>query len=179
MTEKREIELFVTLDKSDAYKTGMLVFREAYKWQYRLALAASLLFCLFFLAVHFGAPQERRWELYSFDVAIVPPIVIFLFPYMVIGAAARATFRANPRASQTTRLVFSSEGILSESSFGRSETKWGMYARVRETKEYFLLYPSLKVAHGLPKRCFTSADALATFRDILRTSIAGRIDLES
>jgi len=31
MTEKREIELFVTLDKSDAYKTGMLVFREAYK----------------------------------------------------------------------------------------------------------------------------------------------------
>jgi hypothetical protein len=179
MTVRQEVEVAITLNKRDAYRAGMLVFRQTYKWQYRLAFVASVLFCLFFLALHFGAPAERRWEISSFDVALIPPIVVYFFPHLVIGSTARAIFRVNPRAKETTRYVFSRDGIVAESPVGRADLNWKMYVKVRETREYFLLYPSLKSANPFPKRCFTSLDDLAAFREILRESIAGPVDLES
>jgi hypothetical protein len=179
MQENGTIEVTITLSKRDVFRGGLLLFRESYKWHFRIALGISVLISLFFLAVFFGAPPERRSELYSaLFVAIGLPTFVYCFPFLILGAVGRSLFRNNPRLKEPTRYIFSQEGIIAESPVGRAELNWSLYLRVREAGEYFLLYTSPKLANALPKRCFSSKEDIRRFREVLRLSISGRVEVQ-
>ncbi len=179
MNELQPIEIVVALQKRDLFRSGLLVFRENYKWQFRLAFGLSVLVSIFFLAMRVAAPADERWHFYSFDMVFLLPILVYGFPLFILSTVARSLWRNQPRLKEPTTYLFTLAGIHVQSFAGSSDLNWSLYLKARETRDYFLLYTSPKFAHALPKRCFASEADLVGFRELIRSAIAGPVVMQS
>ena len=178
MADLKSIEITMTVTRRDVFRSGLLVFRQNYKWRYLISITIAALIGIFFAAMHLiGAPPNQRFELYSFDVVIGLPILVYFFPHLVIGGVARSLYNNNRHMSEPTRILFSPSGVTTESSVLHTDVKWTVYDRILETRDYFLLYTSPKIAGGLPKRCFSSDADLRAFRDLVRSKLGEKADL--
>jgi YcxB-like protein len=173
------VELSCAPTKRDVFRAGLLVWREHFRWRYRIAIAICAFPGIFAVLMNIIAPAAERSVLYGLDLAIALPFLIYLFPHTILFLVTRTMFRDNPRLAEPTRYTFSASGVVAESYAGRSELKWTVYRRIRETSEYFLLYTSPRVAGPLPKRCFSSENDIQLFRELVRSSVNGTVELRS
>src|SRR5579862_8580573 len=65
-----------------------------------------------------------------------------LGPYL----AARSWLKNSPNAGKPTRYTFSDSSIFVESTTGKTDLRWTGVIRVRELREFFLLYVQKKLA---------------------------------
>jgi hypothetical protein len=69
------------------------------------------------------------------------------------------------------RLGFSDEGLTTSGPSDSGSIRWDAFYRSYETRHNFLLYISRVTFITVPKRCFTNAEEIRTFRSILQTSL--------
>jgi hypothetical protein len=173
------VEFSCAPTKREFFRAGLLVWREHFRWRYRIAIVLSLFPAIFAMLMNLVAPAGERSMLYGLDVAIALPFLVYFFPHPILFLAVRIMFRDNPRLAEPTRYIFSASGVLAESYAGRSDLKWTAYRRIRETSKYLLLYTSPRVAGTLPKRCFASENDIRFFRELVRASVNGTVELRS
>jgi YcxB-like protein len=171
------IEVTFQPTKHDSFRGGMLVFRERFKWIYRIALAISVLLVIPVLLMNIFADPSDRPSLYPLDQVIVLPFAVYFFPSAILGATVRAMFRGNSHASDQVTYAFTQAGIEITSFARNASLQWQLYVRARETEEYFLLYPTPGSAVVIPKRCFLSDQDVRDLRDLLRASISGSVEV--
>jgi hypothetical protein len=179
MPNERAVEVSFAPNKRDLFRSGLLVWRRHFRWQYRIAIGVSSLLALFVLLMNLVAEPGERSMLYGLDVVFIVPFVVYFFPHIILDAVIRTMFRDNPPLAQPSRYVFSASGVVVESSTGRSDLNWSIYQRVWETPDYFLLYTGQRTAGALPKRYFSSEEDIRAFRERLRSSVSGRVELQS
>ena len=96
----------------------------------------------------------------------IPILVVFFSPML---SAQKAL--TDERLKRGIKYQFSDAGIHVESSVAKADLQWAAIRHVIETGSAFLLLPSANIAHTLPKRCFATAEDVASTRELLRTNI--------
>ena len=100
-------------------------------------------------------------------LALVFPL-LFVFGLPLLSAQKITT---NERLKLGVRYLFSSAGLYVETSVAKADLQWRAIQQAVETKSAFLLFPSVNVAHTLPKRCFADAADVAAFRQLLLANV--------
>lgn len=81
--------------------------------------------------------------------------------------APKLAFRSNPKLAEEYELTFSHEDIHFRTPGIDSRLKWSHYSRVLVDSDFFLLYYGEHYFSVIPKRVFSSAEALETFENLL------------
>ena len=91
-------------------------------------------------------------------VAILLAIVALIF--LVLGFTYITSQSQRQQTKKECKLSVSENGVISESSIGRSEIKWSGIVKIRQSRNYILFYFSERAALLIPKRVFVNrADA--------------------
>jgi len=110
-----------------------------------------------------GAEAVGEW-LYPYLVGAVPTIIL-LVP---LGTLVRVwIIRRTPSVSGKRRYTFSDEGIKIEFDAATLELKWTFYTRIKETRDFFLLYVTGSFCNIVPKRSFVNSEQLEFFRSLV------------
>jgi hypothetical protein len=130
-------------------------------------LLALCLLCLAYLAYQVAVNKELN------PVAVGVGIAVFsLFLYFPIWwlrrFVARRFIDKNPHLLGPTRHTIGPTGIEISSANGASTLNWSAIIKATESPEIFLLFPQSNYAMIVPKRCFSSADEVQAYREILR-----------
>jgi hypothetical protein len=177
MSQPRTIGVRVELSLAELYRANLWVCG-----RFEPKRVAALLVSIAFL----GA---MIWKLLSSSendvLAQLSPVVGWvLFPALLLGVTFGAPYfvmrtqaRRNPKILQPSDYSFSERGVEITGTFGKSAVFWTAFDKVRETKEFFLLYILPRRAYPLPKRCFSSDAEISEFRELLRNTYRGKLDL--
>lgn len=84
---------------------------------------------------------------------------------------AKRVFRQQRSLQLPFELSWTDEGLFSRNEQGSYNTLWSDFVRWKENDRLFLLYVSDVMFHILPKRVFPNAEALSSFRELLRSRI--------
>ena len=179
MSQLRTVEVRTQLSLAELYRANFLVFDT-----FEVKKAILLLISAAFL----GA---MIWKLLSASgngqlSEVSPAVGLVLFPLALGGVAfgipyvvLRTQVRKRPKMLGPAEYSFSVQGVQMVGPFGRSELVWAAFERIRETKEFFFLYFLARQAYVLPKRCFASRAEIAEFREMIRGSHPGKLELRS
>lgn len=96
----------------------------------------------------------------------IVPMICVLIPLMPFIAARKAM--RDPRTKAGFKYRFSRDAIQLEGAAGKSELNWAAFVDVREVPAAVFLFINRQFFHLIPKRCFTTPQDLASFREILR-----------
>ena len=181
MSDKVPLEAVVQLTRRDVYRANVAIILASKKpWQWVLyllvqtALGSIMFFALFSLF---------RGEKASWIALLWGPLFFLLFtPYLWFGApffAARSLLRSNPNTAKEVQWLFFPGRIETHGPVSDTTLKWSVFHTIRETDEQFLLYLQKNFANVLPKRSFRSIAEVNAFRELVRSSFAGKIVLRS
>ena len=91
--------------------------------------------------------------------------------FLYVPWKARRVFRQQRSLQLPFELSWSEEGFVSRNEQGSYKTLWSDLVRWKENEQLFLLYISDAMFHILPKRAFPDAEAVSSFRELLRARI--------
>jgi hypothetical protein len=92
------------------------------------------------------------------------------FLYFLFGSGPREVYRKlNPATRDLEQSFrFTEEGIEARLQTGEAKLDWKTWMKFRETDRFFLLYPAQEMVTVLPKRAFTGAAEIDSFRELLK-----------
>ena len=90
------------------------------------------------------------------------------FAYFV---TPRRHYESNPKLRERYELDFHDEGILFRSKGVESRLEWGLYSKVLETAEFYLLMYGKDMFTVIPKRAFRDQLHENVFRELLRRKL--------
>jgi len=105
--------------------------------------------------------------------ALVYPAVGLLALSWLFGVIPMLAVRRMNAAARDREQVFtfSDDGAEVVTSAGEAKFPWSAWIKYRETRRFFMLYPSKQVVHVLPKRAFSSEQELVDLRNLLKQKI--------
>jgi hypothetical protein len=179
MSQSRTIEVHTHLSSGELYRAGLTVCG-----QFETKRAVLFLVSVAFLGVMIwklllASDNEVLAEFSTVIGWILFPVAAYGFTFGVPYILMRVQARKNPKILGPATYSFSEEAVVVTGEFGRSEVFWTAFVKIRETKEFFLLYILSRRAYALPKRCFSSKVDIAEFRELLQQTYRGRLDLRS
>lgn len=158
-----------------------LTFGETFRALLRMAVIAlrylillvglavlTFLICLFI----YNSNSSWRDGAESVDVFLSPyllgavPTLIVMIP--LVSLIRASIIRRTSSISGRRRYTFSDQGIEIDFESAKSELQWPFYARIKETKSFFLLYVTGSFCNIVPKRCFADSAQLDSFRSLVR-----------
>ena len=108
-------------------------------------------------------------------VFILIPIAMNIVVFMVImsiaiGFALVASYlpRLNKTLLTEHKLVASEAGLIEETEFNRTESKWKGILQIRQSRDYIFIYTSQNAAHVVPKRAFSDPMQEAAFFEAIK-----------
>jgi hypothetical protein len=135
------------------------------KLLYRLTYTHPAIVFLHFLGVmmitaYFMNPQSN-WFLYF--------IVIFLLIFPVIlYRSANSNYQATKSLHEPVTYSFGGESFTVTGESFNTTMQWKSLYKIREMRDWFLLYTNKQIAMMVPKNAFASANDLETFRKLSR-----------
>jgi hypothetical protein len=172
-----------TSGKRDALEVAVSVTRwdwaRWYWWvMYRsrgakVALAISAVIALLLGLAATGAPTADQRADYLWLPITIAGWWIVGVPILGVITAARG-YATHASLREPLRFSFSAEGVAVESASVSAQQRWPVYWKAVETGGAFHLYVASAMAQTLPKRCFTSAEQMQRFREIVRAGMGER-----
>lgn len=87
-------------------------------------------------------------------------LAILVLTFLVHGFIYMTSPSQRQQTKKECKLLVSENGVISETTIGRSEIKWSGIVKIRQSRNYILFYFSERAALVLPKRVFVNrADA--------------------
>ena len=152
----------------------LLGFRDYLKANYSFMFRKFKLFLLVFgffavydlvLLIRAGASQPTKyWGL------LIPWGVLAL---MVGGVYfnTKKHMASNRALSERIHYVFSENGIDATAPSSSGHTAWQNVYEAYETKTNFLIFISKSMMYVIPRRCFDSAEQIASFKSLVRSKL--------
>ena len=96
------------------------------------------------------------------------------FLYFLFGSGPREAYRKlNPATRDLEQSFrFTEEGIDARLQTGEAKLDWKTWMKFRETDRFFFLYPAQEMITVLPKRAFSGAVEIDSFRELLKRKFA-------
>jgi hypothetical protein len=122
--------------------------------------------------LYWGNEDQVRDATQNGWIVLIALAFLFVYlSYVTPYTAARSSFKNNLAMRNPIYYSFSDGGVKSETATGCAERLWIAFTRVRETKEFFLLYTSNTIAFPIPKRAFGGEQQVEALRDLLRRNV--------
>jgi YcxB-like protein len=122
--------------------------------------------------VNWGGEDQVRDATQNAWIVLIVLVFLFLYAsYALPYTAARSSFKNNVAMRNPIHYSFSDGGVKTESATGCSDRLWIGVARVRETREFFLLYLSNTMAFPIPKRAFNGEHEIQEFRALVQRNV--------
>ncbi len=127
-------------------------------------IAFPLLILLFFIIKQYADENSVKeiWLSASMWLAI-------MFVFIIIRSFLRLkfAFNSNKKIQENISYSFSDEKICMEGETFSEDFMWNSIYKVKENKEWFLIYQSAQTMNMLPKKYFTK-DQISELRNIIR-----------
>lgn len=129
-------------------------------------LVFPLLALIFFVARQFMEESNERDMLRSASIWF-----LFVFIFIVIRSYFRLknAFYSNKKIQENISYTFTDKNILNKGETFEGEFGWDTVYKVKENKEWFLIYQSAHVMNMVPKKYFTN-DQISGLRNTIRNN---------
>lgn len=107
------------------------------------------------------------WGVFLITFFGVLAVLQIFMPFLI----HRRIYNRNPRLFGMKTVTFDDDGIKSDGAMGRVERGWNAFEKFSETNNLFITYLTRDVVGIVPKRAFSSPEAVAQFRDLLASKI--------
>ena len=128
--------------------------------------AVSVLLLLF--GIYAVATAGLRW--WTVIWFLLAPLEFFNLLSLDSGMV-RYRFRNTPKFAQQMELTFTEESIHLKTPAIESDVKWEMYSNLVENEDLILLIYGKRMYTVIPKRCFSGAEDLNSFRALATKSL--------
>lgn len=129
-------------------------------------LIFPLLALVFFVVKHFMKESNERDISGSASVWF---LVVFVFIVIRSYFRLKNAFHSNKKIQENISYTFTHENVQNRGETFEGEFGWNTVYRVRENKEWFLIYQSAHVMNMVPKKYFTK-DQISELRNIITSN---------
>ena len=135
-------------------------------WFFTLVLPICIVYAAFNYNDQSNFPWAMAW------VCGLWVMFTFVFPYLGVRAAAKS-----PNFQDVLQYTFSEGGIDFAGKYSSAHLDWKLVTRVNENNPYVMFQVGRQSLHLIPKACFSSED-LKSLKELLRTSVSGKVRLK-
>jgi hypothetical protein len=118
---------------------------------------------VFFVVKHFMEESDERDLLGSASMWF---LVVFVFIVIRSNFRLKNAFYSNKKIQETISYTFTNESVQNRGETFEGEFSWNSVFRVKEKKEWFLIYQSAHVMNMVPKKDFTK-DQILELRNMI------------
>jgi hypothetical protein len=129
-------------------------------------LIFPLLALVFFVLKFFMEESEERDLLESASTWL---IVLFVFIIIRSYFRLKNAFYSNKKIQESISYTFINENVQNKGETFEGEFSWDTVYRVKENKDWFLIYQSAHVMNMVPKKYFTK-DQISELRNIIKSN---------
>jgi hypothetical protein len=152
---------------------GLRRFR---RYIYLLVFFSIFSSVVIFAAVLAGPGATRGFTPDVLFVIFASPLIFLATIVATSYFEARSFTTGKTPLPRSTRWLFSENGVETKDPVAATQLQWSAFIYVRETKSLFLLFSHRHYAHVIPKRAFSGAESLVSFRELLRRHCAPQIE---
>ncbi len=137
-----------------------------------LLVAAFAFFASSPFVAYFTRPPQAPAAPFPVNALVYPAVGLLALAWLFGVVPILAVRRMNPAARDREQVfTFSDDGAEVLGAGGEAKFPWSAWVKYRETRNFFMLYPSKKAVHVLPKRALGSEQDLVDFRNLLKQKI--------
>ncbi|KQS92949.1 YcxB family protein [Chryseobacterium sp. Leaf394] len=126
----------------------------------------SLVLLLFFV-LNFYNSENGSNEIYKYVLIWFPAIVIFIFIRSYLSL--KNAFYSNLKIQEEIIYTFTAEKVQTRGETFESDFAWSTVYKVREDRNWFLIYQTKTVMNMIPKKYF-SENEVSELRTLIRNS---------
>lgn len=119
---------------------------------------------IFFGINYYNADHDNREFLESASIWLM---VFFVFIIIRTYFSVKNIFNSNKKIQEVISYTFTDEKIRTEGETFDGDFTWNSVYKVKENKEWFLIYQSAQTMNMIPKKFFTK-DQISGLRDLIR-----------
>lgn len=119
---------------------------------------------IFFGINYYNADHDNREFMESASIWLM---VFFAFIIIRTYFSVKNIFNSNKKIQEVISYTFTDEKIRTEGETFDGDFTWNSVYKVKENKEWFLIYQSAQTMNMVPKKFFTK-DEIAELRDLIR-----------
>jgi len=129
-------------------------------------LIFPLLALIFFVLTHFMEESDERNLLESASMWF---LIVFAFIVIRSYLRLKSAFHSNKKIQENISYTFTNENVQNKGETFEGEFSWDTVYRVKENKDWFLIYQSAQTMNMIPKKYFTK-DQVSELRNIIRNN---------
>ncbi|MDN4014511.1 YcxB family protein [Chryseobacterium gambrini] len=138
-------------------------------------IAFPLLILLFFIVKLFADGNSEQEILLSASMWLG---IMFLFFVIRSFLRLRFVFSSNKKIQENITYIFTEEKIRTEGETFDAEFAWNTVYKVKENKEWFLIYQSAQTMNMVPKKYFTKEQITGLRRMITENNVKAKLRKE-
>lgn len=119
---------------------------------------------IFFGINYYNADHDNREFLESASIWL---LVFFVFIIMRTYFSVKNIFNSNKKIQEVITYTFTDEKIRTEGETFDGDFTWNSVYKVKENKEWFLIYQSAQTMNMIPKKFFTK-DEITELRNLIK-----------
>lgn len=119
---------------------------------------------IFFGINYFNTDNDNREFMESASIWLM---VFFVFIIIRTYFSVKNIFNSNKKIQEVISYTFTDEKIRTEGETFDGDFTWNSVYKVKENKDWFLIYQSAQTMNMVPKKFFTK-DQISGLRDIIR-----------
>lgn len=173
MHTDKEVKVKVLLTEKEVSYSDIYLQRKSTIFK---AICISMILTGYFFGVY-----EMTW-LAAITLSIFLVFIIMLpLALLITSNGAKKEYKSNYTLQQEATMIFNDSGYtVIRADNNHNYRKWNDLHSVRETKSGFFLYYSSQTATYLPKRCFSSAEEITFFKELLSNHLGpDRVSLKT
>lgn len=147
-----------------------ITFKDFLMFNVKNSLTRILIFpslaLIFFVIKHFMEESDERDLLGSASMWF---LIVFVFIVIRSYFRLKNAFYSNKKIQETISYTFTDENVLNKGETFEGEFGWNTVYRVKEKKEWFLIYQSAHVMNMVPKKYFTK-EQISELRNIIKNN---------
>ncbi len=167
MTDENAITATYTWTAEELIAAGENDFRGHFRWPHRVVLVAIGIAAIFMGWEEYTA---NGWSLYTMLFPLGGVYFLFIMKYHN-RAAIRRQFRQRPDRNTEIIWTMADDGFRIQTNETDFHSKWSQIARVRQTRNGFILYQHETLFHWLPFHAFPDARQRETAEALLRGKV--------
>jgi len=129
-------------------------------------IAFPIIALIFFGVNYYNADNDNREFLESSTIWL---LILFVFIFIRTYFSVKKIFYSNKMIQESISYTFTNENIETKGETFDAEFGWDSVYKVKEKKEWFLIYQTVQVMNMVPKKYFTK-DQILKLREIIKNN---------